>query len=577
MKRLYPFFKGYRKESFLAPLFKLLEAIFELLVPMVVAAIIDRGLPTGDRGFIVRRVLLLAALGIIGFVSAVTAQYFAAKAATGFASAVRRSVFRHTEALSFSAIDRLGIPTIINRMTADVEQLQTGVNLFLRLLLRSPFIVFGAMVMAFVLDRQAALLFLLVILLLFAVVFAIMLVCIPLYQKVQSRLDGILQRTRENMTGVRVLRAFCKEGDEIAAFEAENRRLAAMQTFVGRISALMNPLTLVLVNLAVLQLIRTGAIKVDAGLMTQGTVVALYNYMAQILVELIKLANLIITLTRSFASARRVSQLLDTPTRPASSGQTVSPNPDAAALTFSDVSFTYDGAGDAALRQISFSVQKGETVGIIGGTGSGKSTLLSLIARFYPASKGKILMDGVDIHRYREQNLRRRIAFVLQKNVLFRGTLRENMQWEKADATDEEIIDALRAAQALGILDSKPEGLDTSVQQGGRNFSGGQRQRLCIARALVKQPDFLILDDSSSALDYATEAALRQSLQQLPHSTTLFIASQRASAVMHADRILVLENGSLVGMGSHRELLQHCAAYREIYASQFGEEATADA
>ncbi len=577
MKKLFPFFKGYRTESFLAPFFKLLEAIFELLVPLVVAAIIDQGLPAGDRGFVMRRVLLLAALGIIGFASAVTAQYFAAKAATGFSAAVRRSVFRHTESLSFSAIDRLGIPTIINRMTADVEQLQTGVNLFLRLFMRSPFIVFGAMVMAFILDRQAALIFLLVIILLFVVVFAVMLICIPLYQKAQGRLDGILQRTRENLTGARVLRAFCKEGDEITAFEAENRRLAAMQTFVGRISALTNPLTLILVNLAVVLLIRFGAVQVDAGVMTQGTVVALYNYMAQILVELIKLANLIITLTRAAASARRVSQLLDTPVRSTAGEGAVSPRSGVDAVTFSNVSFTYDGAGEAALNDISFSVKPGETVGVIGGTGSGKSTLMSLIARFYPVTAGEILLDGVEITRYPERDLRRRIAFVLQKNVLFRGTLRDNMRWEKEDATDEEMLKALSIAQAEDILRSKPEGLDMPIQQGGRNFSGGQRQRLCIARALVKKPDILILDDSSSALDYATEAALRQSLREMSHRPTLFIVSQRASAVMHADRILVLEDGHLVGMGSHSELLRQNAAYREIYASQCREEATADA
>ncbi len=577
MKKLFPFFKGYRTESFLAPFFKLLEAIFELLVPLVVAAIIDVGLPAGDRGFVVRRVLLLAALGIIGFVSAVTAQYFSAKAATGFSAAVRKSVFTHTEALPFSSIDRLGIPTIINRMTADVEQLQTGVNLFLRLFMRSPFIVFGAMVMAFTLDAQAALIFLLVIGLLFVVVFAVMLICIPLYQKVQRYLDKLLQRTRENLTGARVLRAFCKESDETEAFQTENRDLTVMQTFVGRISALMNPLTLVLVNLAVVLLIHTGAVKVDTGMMTQGTVVALYNYMAQILVELIKLANLIITLTRAVASARRVSQLLETPTRPTAGEESLLPEMGEDILTCSDLSFTYDRAGEAALSDISFSIKTGETIGVIGGTGSGKSTLMSLVARFYPATAGEIRLSGVEITRYPERELRRRIGFVLQKSVLFRGTLRENMQWEKEDATDEEILDALHIAQASDILKSKPEGLDMPVEQGGRNFSGGQRQRLCIARALVKKPDILILDDSSSALDYATEAALRQALYSMSYRPTLFIVSQRASAVMHADRILVLEDGRLVGDGSHEELLRQSDIYREIYASQCREEAAADA
>ncbi len=577
MKKLFPFFKGYRTESFLAPFFKLLEAIFELLVPLVVAAIIDVGLPAGDRGFILRRVLLLAALGVIGFISAVTAQYFSAKAATGFSAAVRKSVFAHTEALSFSSIDRLGVPTIINRMTSDIEQLQTGVNLFLRLFMRSPFIVFGAMIMAFTLDAKAALIFLLVIVLLFIVVFAVMLISIPLYQKVQSRLDALLQRTRENLTGARVLRAFCKESDETTAFETENKSLTAMQTFVGRISALMNPLTLILVNVAVVLLIHTGAVKVDAGLMTQGTVVALYNYMAQILVELIKLANLIITLTRALASARRVSQLLETPTRVTDGDEAAVKQTDGDVITFSNVSFTYDRAGEPTLTDISFAVKPGETIGVIGGTGSGKSTLLSLLARFYPATSGEIRLNGIEITRYAERELRRRIGFVLQKSVLFRGTLRENMQWEKADATDEEMVEALTIAQSSDILNAKPEGLDMPVEEGGRNFSGGQRQRLCIARALVKKPDILILDDSSSALDYATEAKLRLSLKNMSYRPTLFIISQRASAVMHADRILVLEDGCLTGIGSHQELLQNSAAYREIYASQCREEAIADA
>ena len=577
MKKLFPFFKGYRTESFLAPFFKLLEAIFELLVPLVVAAIIDVGLPAGDRGFVIRRVLLLAALGIIGFVSAVTAQYFSAKAATGFSAAVRKSVFFHTEALSFSSIDRLGIPTIINRMTADVEQLQTGVNLFLRLFMRSPFIVFGAMIMAFTLDAKAALIFLLVIVLLFIVVFAVMLISIPLYQKVQGRLDALLQRTRENLTGARVLRAFCKEADETAAFEIENQALTGMQTFVGRISALMNPLTLILVNLAVVLLIHTGAMKVDAGLMTQGTLVALYNYMAQILVELIKLANLIITLTRAVASARRVSQLLEIPSRITDGDDAVSEKTEEDVITFTNVSFTYDRAGEPTLSDISFAVKPGETIGVIGGTGSGKSTLMSLLARFYAVTSGEIRLNGVEITCYAERELRRRIGFVLQKSVLFRGTLRDNMQWEKADATDEEILDALAVAQGADILNAKPEGLDMPVEEGGRNFSGGQRQRLSIARTLVKKPDILILDDSSSALDYVTEANLRRSLKNMSYRPTLFIVSQRASAVMHADRILLLEDGRLTAIGTHQELLQNSAAYREIYASQCREEAVADA
>ena len=576
MKKLLPFLKKYRKECFLAPFFKLLEAVFELFVPLVVASIIDEGLAAGDKAFITRRVLLMILLGLVGFGVAVMAQFFSAKAATGFAAAVRSRVFAHAQSLSFSEIDRLGVPTLINRLTGDVNQLQTGVNLFLRLFLRSPFIVFGAMIMAFTLDAAAARIFLLVIILLFAVVFAIMLVSIPLYKKVQARTDSLLGRTRENLTGIRVLRAFCKEDAQIAAFESENRALVGFQKFVGKISALMNPLTLVLVNLAVLQLIRTGAVRVDAGLMTQGTVVALYNYMSQILVELIKFANLIITLTKSFACADRIAVLLDIPARE-TAGETTKTVEDAPAISFDDVSFSYDGAGEPALRHISFSAKKGETVGIIGGTGSGKSTLAALIARFYAATDGTVDFCGEDILHYPEVELRRRMAVVLQKSVLFRGTLRENMQWEKADATDEEIEDALRTAQALEVVQSKAAGLDEEVQQGGRNFSGGQRQRLSIARALVKKAEVLILDDSSSALDYATEAKLRTALAALSGRMTLFVISQRASAVMHADKILVLDNGELVGIGTHDSLLRDCAVYREIYASQSSKEAVVNA
>lgn len=576
MKKLLPFLKKYRKECFLAPFFKLLEAVFELFVPLVVASIIDEGLAAGDKAFITRRVLLMILLGLVGFGVAVMAQFFSAKAATGFAAAVRSRVFAHAQSLSFSEIDRLGVPTLINRLTGDVNQLQTGVNLFLRLFLRSPFIVFGAMIMAFTLDAAAARIFLLVIILLFAVVFAIMLVSIPLYKKVQARTDTLLGRTRENLTGIRVLRAFCKEDAQIAAFKSENRALVGFQKFVGKISALMNPLTLVLVNLAVLQLIRTGAVRVDAGLMTQGTVVALYNYMSQILVELIKFANLIITLTKSFACADRIAVLLDIPARE-TAGETTEIDENAPAISFDDVSFSYDGAGEPALRHISFSAKKGETVGIIGGTGSGKSTLAALIARFYAATDGTVDFCGEDILHYPEAELRRRMAVVLQKSVLFRGTLRENMQWEKADATDEEIEDALRTAQALEVVQSKAAGLDEEVQQGGRNFSGGQRQRLSIARALVKKAEVLILDDSSSALDYATEAKLRTALAALSGRMTLFVISQRASAVMHADKILVLDNGELVGIGTHDSLLRDCAVYREIYASQSSKEAVVNA
>ncbi len=572
MKKLFPFFKGYRKECFFAPFFKLLEAILELFIPVVVASIIDEGVKSGDKGFVVQRILLMTLLGVVGFVSAITAQYFAAKAATGFAARVRERLFSHMQALSFSSIDQLGIPTIINRLTGDIGQLQTGVNLFLRLFLRSPFIVFGAMIAAFILDVQAALVFLAVILLLFVVVFAVMLVCIPLYKKVQGRLDGILGRTRENLTGVRVLRAFCKEQAETEAFQDENRRLVGFQKFVGKLSALMNPLTLVLINLAIVQLVRVGAMRVDVGLMTQGTVVALYNYMSQILVELIKFANLIITLTRSVASAGRVSALLDIPVRKTDGEVTAHTGNSDIVLRFDNVSFMYDGAGDMTLQDISFSVNKGETVGIIGGTGAGKSTLAYLISRFYDVTAGEILLDGKALKSYPEQQLRQKIAFVFQKTMLLRGSIRENMQWENPKATDDGIWEALETAQAAEIVRSRENRLDDMVQQGGRNFSGGQRQRLAIARALVKKPEILILDDSSSALDYATEAKLRVALQTLSHSSTVVIISQRASAVMHADKILVLDEGRLVGCGTHAELLESCAVYEEIYASQCGKE-----
>ncbi len=577
MKKLLPFFKGYRKECFLAPFFKLLEAVFELFIPIVVASIIDEGIKSTDKSFIGQRILLMVLLGVVGFVSAVTAQYFAAKAATGFAAKVRDRLFSHIEALSFSAIDRLGIPTIINRLIGDVGQLQTGVNLFLRLFLRSPFIVFGAMIAAFMLDAHAALVFLVVIALLFVVVFAIMLFSIPLYKKVQGRIDGILGRTRETLTGVRVLRAFCKEQDETEAFFTENRQLIGFQKFVGKISALMNPLTLVLINLAIAQLIRVGAMRVDVGLMTQGTVVALYNYMSQILVELIKFANLIITLTRAVASAGRVTALLDIPARKTDGTATQYDNSGDIALQFKDVSFTYEGAGDVTLQNISFSAKKGETVGIIGGTGSGKSTLAYLISRFYETTAGEILLNGCDLKIYSEQFLRQKISFVFQKAALLRGSIRENMQWEAPTATDEEIWDALEIAQAAEIVRARESGLEDAVQQNGRNFSGGQRQRLTIARALVKKPEILILDDSSSALDYATEAKLRAALQTVPYDPTIFIISQRASAVMHADRILVLDDGRLVGNGTHAQLLENCSVYKEIYASQCGKEDVAHA
>ena len=572
MKKLLPFLKKYRKECYLAPFFKLLEAVFELFVPLVVASIIDEGLAAGDKAFITRRVLLMILLGLVGFGVAVMAQFFSAKAATGFAAAVRSRVFAHAQSLSFSEIDRLGVPTLINRLTGDVNQLQTGVNLFLRLFLRSPFIVFGAMIMAFTLDAAAARIFLLVIILLFAVVFAIMLVSIPLYKKVQARTDTLLGRTRENLTGIRVLRAFCKEDAQIAAFKSENRALVGFQKFVGKISALMNPLTLVLVNLAVLQLIRTGAVRVDAGLMTQGTVVALYNYMSQILVELIKLANLIITVTKSFASAARIRDVLELDTNTVYADDKKIYNTHA--VEFDCVSMHYNKGAKDALENISFTAEPGEIIGVIGGTGSGKTTLVGLIPRFYDASSGTIRVDGRNVNSYSLEELREKVHVVLQRAVLFRGTLRENLLWGNKNANDEEMQAAVKAAQAADFVQSKG-GLDMKITAEGRNLSGGQRQRLSIARALVGNPEILILDDSASALDYVTEKALRSALSALPNKPTVFIVSQRTSSLRHADKILVLDNGALVGCGTHDALLENCSVYREIYDSQFGGKETA--
>lgn len=573
MKRLLKFLTPYRKQAVLGPLFKLLEACFELLVPLVVADIIDRGIATGDRSFILSRCLILVALGAVGLISSVTAQYFAAQAAVGFAGAVRRALFAHVGKLSYSDLDRTGSSTLITRMTSDTNQVQSGVNLTLRLVLRSPFVVLGAMVMAFTVDAPAALVFAVTIPLLSLFVFGIMLVCLPLYKKVQQKLDGITLNTRQNLTGVRVIRAFRKESDEIEGFEATNAVLTGAQNRVGRVSALLNPLSYAMVNLAIVALIYVGALRVDGGAISQGEVIALYNYMSQILVELIKFASLIITVTKSIASARRIGDLLAL--EPSMDEDASGKTPEAAcdeAVRFTDVSMRYDGAAEDTLHGISFSARRGEVIGVIGGTGSGKTTLINMIARFYDTSEGEVVVDGIPVREWNTQALRKKVGIVPQKAVLFRGTIRENLLWGNANATEDELYEALRVAQAEEIVRDKEGALDAAVEQHGRNFSGGQRQRLTIARALVRKPDILILDDSSSALDYATDAALRRALRELPFSPTVFIVSQRATSLRHADKILVLDDGELVGLGTHDELLASCNTYREIYESQFKKE-----
>lgn len=571
MKKLLKYLAAYRKESVLGPLFKLLEASFELIVPLVVAAIIDRGIAQGDKGYIVRMCLVLVALGLIGLVCSVTAQYFAAKASVGFAQGLRHALYAHIQGFSYHTLDSVGISTLITRMTSDMNQVQTGLNLTLRLLLRSPFVVFGAMIMAFTIDAQAALWFVAAIPLLSVVVFGIMLLSIPLYKKVQGQLDRVLGNTRETLTGVRVLRAFRKEENEVQRFSENNEQLTAMQKRVGRISALMNPITYVIINLAILALIRTGAIQVEMGILTQGAVVALYNYMSQILVELIKLANLIINITKSLSCALRIQAVLEIP-----AGETLekdAPTGDASLrVEFRHAGIRYSETGDESLTDICLQVRPGQTVGVIGGTGSGKSTLVNLIPRFYDATAGQVLVDGVDVRAQDPAALRARIGVVPQKAVLFQGTIRDNLRWGHADATDDDLLQAARIAQATDVLTAKG-GLDGEIEQGGRNLSGGQRQRLTIARALVRRPDILILDDSASALDFATDAALRKALRELDYQPTVFIVSQRTSSIQHADQIVVLDDGRLAGVGTHGQLLDSCQVYREIYDSQFRKEA----
>ncbi len=568
MKKLFKYMKDYRREAFLGPLFKLLEASFELFVPLVVAAIIDGGIASGDRGYVIKMCGMLVLLASVGLASTLTAQYFAAKASVGFVTKIRHALFSHIQSLSHTELDQTGISTLITRITGDVNQVQTGMNLTLRLLLRSPFVVFGAMVMAFTVDVKAAMVFAVLIPVLAVVVFAIMLVSIPLYKKVQAHLDNVLGITRENLTGSRVIRAFCKEDEETAEFEARNAVLTASQKLVGRISALMNPLTYAILNIAIVALIWKGAVCVNTGTLTQGEVVALYNYMSQILVELIKLANLIINITKSIACGNRIEQVLEIEPS-VTDGGTAEGKENAPAVEFKDVSLRYKGAAENSLSGISFTAARGETVGIIGGTGSGKSSLVNLIPRFYDVYGGEVLVNGVNVRDWNISALRKNIAVVPQKAVLFSGTIRENLLWGNENASDDELWSAVETSQSADVVKSKENGLDSMIEQGGKNLSGGQRQRLTIARALVKSAEILIMDDSASALDFATDAKLRAAIQDLGNRPCTFIVSQRASSVMHADKIIVLDDGAAVGIGTHEELLRDCAIYAEIYATQF--------
>lgn len=573
MKKIFAYLKDYKKESILGPLFKLIEAGFDLAVPLVMAKIIDVGVKNGDRGYIMKMCGVLALLAAVGLVCSVTAQYYAAKASAGFEKELKSDLFRHINTLSFTEIDSLGTASLITRMTNDTNQLRNSVNMTLRLLLRSPFIVFGAVILAMGIDLKMSLVFLVTVLILAAVIFGIMLGTVPLYKKVQQKLDGILLRTGENLAGVRVIRAFCKEEEEKQKFFEESDSLAAMQKFAGKISALQSPGTFLIINLATVVLIYTGAVRVDSGHLTQGEVVALYSYMAQILVELVKLANMIILLTKAAACAGRISDIFAV--QPSLSyPDALSENEDKeTAVRFDNVSFTYKGSSEAAVSDISFTVKKGETVGIIGPTGSGKSTVVNLIPRFYDAVSGNVYVNGINVKDYPKDALRLKIGIVLQKSVLFRGTLRDNIKWGAPDASDSEIKAAVNAAQAADVIKAKEGGLDCVIEQGGRDLSGGQRQRLAIARALVRRPEILILDDSASALDYATDARLRKAISELDFHPAVFIVSQRAASVMNADKIIVLEDGKISAAGTHKELLETSEVYKEIYNSQFKKEA----
>lgn len=568
MRKLLRFLKDYKKESILSPLFKLLEASFELFVPLVMAAIIDTGIGNKDGGFILKMCGILILLAIVGLTCSITAQYFAAKVAVGFATKVRHALFDHIQKLSYTEMDTAGTDTMITRMTSDINQAQSGVNMVLRLFLRSPFIVFGAMIMAFTIDVKAALIFVVTIPVLSVVVFGIMIITIPLFRRVQASLDKVLGVTRENLTGSRVIRAFNKEQEEIADFDESNERLTDVQLFVGKISALMNPLTYIIINVALVILIWTGAIQVNIGKISQGEVVALVNYMSQILVELVKLANLIITVTKAIACGNRVQSIFEMETSMVD-GNGSKKEDTGYTVEFRNVSMRYKGAGADTLTGIDFKAKPGDTIGIIGGTGSGKSSVVNLIPRFYDVTEGQVMVDGMDVREYKITDLRDKIGIVPQKAVLFAGTVRSNLAWGKEDATEEEMQQALSVAQAAEVVDKKDGKLDAEVEQGGKNFSGGQKQRLTIARALVKQPEILIMDDSSSALDYATDAKLRQAIHNMPNRPTVFIVSQRAASIMYADKIIVLDDGTVAGTGTHEELLKDCSVYQEIYYSQF--------
>ncbi|MBQ9990317.1 MAG: ABC transporter ATP-binding protein [Lachnospiraceae bacterium] len=576
MKKLLRFLHGYQKESILGPLFKLLEATLELFVPLVVASLIDVGIGTGDRGYIFRMFVYLILLGLIGLLFSVTAQYFAARAAVGFVKKIRQALFAHMESLSYKEIDRLGTSNMITRMTSDVNQVQSGMNLTLRLLLRSPFVVAGAFVMAWQIDRQVAWRLGLTILVLTLIVFGIMFLTIPLYKKVQQKVDRVLAATRENLVGVRVIRAFGMEEEEIREFSEKQKELTGAQIFVGRISALLNPLSYVVINMGIALMIWKGALQVEAGLLTQGAVVALYNYMAQILEELIKLANMIINLTKAVACGNRIQEVFELESSQYYPKETEGiPDKTVPQVIFDQVSLKYSEGGEKSLNHISFSVLKGMTVGIIGGTGSGKTSLVNLIPRFYDATGGKVFIEGIEVSRYSKKELRNKIGVVPQTSVLVKGSIAENLCWGNANAGEKELWEALEIAQAKEMVESKEGKLDFPIAQNGRNLSGGQRQRLTIARALVKKPEILILDDSSSALDYATDAALRKALAGMQDRPTVFIVSQRTISIQHADLILVLEDGELVGRGTHETLLRSCKVYEEIYASQFKQEVNA--
>lgn len=575
MKSLLKYLKDYKKESFLAPLFKMLEASFELFVPLVMAAIIDTGIANNDRGYIFRMGGVLVALGLIGLACSATAQYFSAKAAVGFATKLRHALFSHIQSLSYTELDTLGTNTLITRMTSDVNQLQSGVNLTLRLLLRSPFIVFGAMIMAFTVDVKAALIFVVAIPLLSIVVFGIMIVSLPLYKKVQAALDKVLGRTRENLAGARVIRAFCKEDQEIEAFSEENEALLDIQVFVGKISAAMNPLTYIIVNVALVVLLWTGAIRVDSGIITQGAVVALVNYMSQILVELIKLANLIIQITKALACAKRIESIFEVENSQQIEARTqqVDAKNTEDVIRFEHVGLTYQGGGDESLTDIDFTVKRGQTIGIIGGTGSGKTSVVNLIPRLYDATRGTVLVDGQDVKTYDPDTLRSKVGIVPQKAVLFKGTIRENLLWGNENATEEQLEKALEISQAKEFVDTKEGRLDFMIAQGGKNLSGGQKQRMTIARAVVREPEILILDDSASALDFATDAKLRHAIREMGNDMTVIIVSQRSSSIQYADQIIVLDDGKMVGIGTHESLLADNEVYQEIYYSQFPKEA----